>query len=201
MFRESRNAASIKPIETDIMHSTGTGVYTAQHYNESYIKSQIDDGLEINYNITGTPLSTVPVFETDFAYFAAAAAVEVFCIVVILYTFSGFWRLGRSASFSPVEIAKAFDSPILRDVPCNLNGRRVARCEGDREVRYGLVDEESKIGSLAVDKLTIAETHRVRVVTGERRSLLEYYHLLKAAFDHRRDSMRRRRETRLAREK
>ncbi len=32
-----------------------TGVYTAQHYNESYLKSRIDNGLEINYNVTGTP--------------------------------------------------------------------------------------------------------------------------------------------------
>lgn len=83
-----------------------TGVYTAKHYNETYLKSRIDDGLEIHYNVTGTPLSQIEVFDSDFAYFAGAAAVELFCILAILFTFSGFWKLGRHMSFSPLEIAK-----------------------------------------------------------------------------------------------
>ena len=83
-----------------------TGVYTAKHYNESYLRPQLDDGLEIYYNITGTPLSPINVYEADFAYFAGAATVELFCVLCILFTFRGWWHLGRQGSFSPLEIAK-----------------------------------------------------------------------------------------------
>ena len=83
-----------------------TGVYTAQKYNETHLKSRIDDGLEIRVNATGTPLSPVNVFHSDFGYFAGAAAVELFSILAILFTFYGWWNLGRPMSFSPLEIAK-----------------------------------------------------------------------------------------------
>ena len=46
------------------------------------------------------------VFRTDYWFFVAAAAVEVMCILFILPTYHGWWRLGRSVSLSPLETAK-----------------------------------------------------------------------------------------------
>lgn len=83
-----------------------TGVHTARVYNETWLKSRIDDGLEIYYNVSGMHQSPVNVFESDFNYFAGAAAVELFSILAILFTYYGWWRLGRAMSFSPLEIAK-----------------------------------------------------------------------------------------------
>lgn len=74
------------------------------------------------------------------------------------------------SSDSPLEVATAFDAPLLRDVACNINGRRVARREGDREVRHGLVDEKGKIGErcglLGVDTLTVADTAWREAIVG-----------------------------------
>ena len=56
------------------------------------------------------------VFKSDFAFFFAAAALELLTIVLVASTFFGYWRLGRQVSFSPLEIAKAFDAPMLKDV-------------------------------------------------------------------------------------
>lgn len=89
------------------------GVYTAQHYNESYLKPLLDEGVEITYNTTGVPLSEVDVFHSDFSYFSGAVAVELFTILAILYTFYGWWRLGRATSFSPIEIAKVSTTPYM----------------------------------------------------------------------------------------
>ena len=83
-----------------------TGIYTAQHYNKSYLEPLIDPGQEIYYDVAGTPTSEVEVFHSDFRWFAGAAAVQMFCILVISLTFYGWWRLGRSTTFSPLEIAK-----------------------------------------------------------------------------------------------
>ena len=92
----------------------------------------LDDGLEVYYNITGTSSSQVSVFHTDFRWFAGtytngksvcilsvrlvrsllnslkagAATIELLSIFTVLFTFYGWWRLGRHATLSPLEIAK-----------------------------------------------------------------------------------------------
>ena len=65
--------------------------------------------------------------------------VELFSILIVLLTFSGRWRLVRNTSFSPLEVAKAFDAPLLSTVPSNLIRRRIAKIEGNKMVQYGLV--------------------------------------------------------------
>ena len=141
------------------------GVYTAQNFNETYLKSRIDPGLAVNYNTTGIPLTAVQVFHTDFAYFIGAAVVELVCILTIMYTFYGFWRLGRDRTFSPLEIAKvsksrgqhidtnaftneeneqAFDSPLLSSEPHSLNGRKLAKACGTRAFQYSKAEGEDE---------------------------------------------------------
>jgi hypothetical protein len=151
-----------------------TGAYVAAEYNETYLRPLLDDGLEMYHNSTAQPGSMVNVFHTNFAYFAGAAVVEVLCIVVILSTFFGFWRLDRrQMSLSPIEIANAFDSPILAEVHSDVRGSDIARDYGSREVRYGvsisqnekeilvnrrkiLVDDSYKVGSIITDKTLLS---------------------------------------------
>lgn len=66
-----------------------TGVHVAQTYNETHLQSMMDDGLKVNYNTTGTVISPVNVFESNFHWFAAAASVQLFSILVVLFTFYG----------------------------------------------------------------------------------------------------------------
>jgi hypothetical protein len=83
-----------------------TGVYTALNYDDDFFAKYLDDGLQVHYNITGQTRSSVNVFHSDFHYFAVAAAVQLFTLLVILGTFWDWWRLGRNTSFSPLEVAK-----------------------------------------------------------------------------------------------
>lgn len=48
------------------------------------------------------------VFATNLHWFGAAAVVELVCVALILPTYFGWWKLGRSVSFSPLEIAKVW---------------------------------------------------------------------------------------------
>lgn len=83
-----------------------TGLHFARTYDEAWIQERTDNGLEVYTNVTATPQSPVDVFKSDFHYFAAAAAIELFTILIILFTFYGWWRLGRNFTFSPLEIGK-----------------------------------------------------------------------------------------------
>ena len=83
------------------------GAVAAQE-DPSYLKSRLDPGVSSNTTniITGHHHGNHNIFQTNLRWFAAAAAVEVFCIALMLPTYFGFWRLGRPVSFSPLEIAK-----------------------------------------------------------------------------------------------
>jgi hypothetical protein len=162
-----------------------TGAYAAATYNETYLRPLLDDGLQVYYNATAKPGSMVNVFHTNLAYFASAAVVEVFCILVILFTFHGFWRLDRrQMSLSPLEIAKALDSPLLAEVHSDVRGSDIARYYGAREVRYGvsimkdeketsvnrgqiLVDDSYKVDSIITDKTLLSSIFKhARLVRG-----------------------------------
>ena len=93
-----------------------TGVYTALNYNDDFLAKHLDPGLQVHYNVTGRTVSSVNIFHSDFRYFAAAAAVQLFTLLTILGTFWGWWRLGRNASFSPLEVAKV-SPPLYTSVP------------------------------------------------------------------------------------
>ena len=82
---------------------TGTLVNS---YGTLYARKNMDPGLGINTTVTGNLHGEHNVFRTDYWYFLVAALIEGACIVVILPTYWGWWRLGRPCSFSPLEIAK-----------------------------------------------------------------------------------------------
>lgn len=82
-----------------------TGVQFAQ-LPETYLEERLDPGLSVNYTVQAKRTDEVTVYLSDFNYFAGAATVELFTILIVLYTFYGWWRLGRNASLSPLETAK-----------------------------------------------------------------------------------------------
>ncbi|KAK3680947.1 hypothetical protein LTR37_021020 [Vermiconidia calcicola] len=103
----------------------------------SYLESSLDPGLTVNNSITGYLHDDQNVFDTNYWYFLAAALVEIICIALVVPTYYGWWNMGRSVSFSPVELAKAFQSPIFVDCNPNLSDRDIARAVGHMRVQYG----------------------------------------------------------------
>ena len=53
--------------------------------------------------------------------------------------FYGYWALGRKVSMSPVETAKAFNTPTLRGTDSNTKSRALLREIENRPVQYGMV--------------------------------------------------------------
>lgn len=106
-----------------------TGVEFAQSSDINKFEKLLDEGMisEINSTVTGTTIAQVTVYSSDFNFFAGAAAVELFTIGIILYTFYGWWRLGRNTSLSPLETAKVGSMKCQRLISLISNNERTHR--------------------------------------------------------------------------
>lgn len=138
------------------------GVHTSRPaFRENLLSQQynpLDPGVEISYRAPGTFVSKVNVFEVDYLFFFGAATVELICVLVILYTYNGWWRLGRAVTFSPLEMANAFEAPLLMHVNSNSNADDIAKALGSYKVKYGAVGSfvEEADGSEA-EKLALTD--------------------------------------------
>ena len=77
------------------------------------------------------------------------------CSLLILYTYWDYWTLGREVSFSPLELAKAFDAPGLRSQLSNSEAGAMAKAMGDQEVRFGAVQGDGEVGSKDAERRLI----------------------------------------------
>jgi hypothetical protein len=180
-----------------------TGVYTAQQYDKDFIRARVDDDVELESSVEGMIVTPVEVFNSNMSYFAGAASVQLLAILAILITFWGFWDLGRSSSLSPLEIAKAFDAPLLSDVLSNSSGREIEKIEGERKVRYGAVNEVSgydprpENGSGEMQRLVVADIAAVERPHGRRRTLQGWIEFLVAEYTRMRTRYNNRSRTQL----
>jgi hypothetical protein len=74
-------------------------------------------------------------------WYIIAASIQCFAILFAALLYWGWWRLGRHVSLSPIEIAKAFDAPLLQDVNTNARAKDLLHDVGDLRIRYGAVSQ------------------------------------------------------------
>jgi hypothetical protein len=77
------------------------------------------------------------VYKTQPQWLASAFAVICLACFSIVPTYWGWWRLGRPVSMSPLEIARAFDAPLMQHADPNGTVADHLRAVGDMRVRYG----------------------------------------------------------------
>ncbi len=90
------------------------GAHVAQVKDKAFFETYIDPGLDVNTTITGLLDTQEEVYKTDLIWFLAAAVIEGVCILLVLITYNGWWRLGRLVSLSPIEIAAVRNPPSLK---------------------------------------------------------------------------------------
>lgn len=74
-----------------------------------------------------TPLT---VFAVHRGWLVGGFTVMVLACLAILPTYWGWWELGREVSMSPLEIARAFEAPIMRDADSNATGHDLKKSVG-----------------------------------------------------------------------
>lgn len=80
---------------------------------------------------------TETVYRVQAGWLAGAFVVIAVACLSIMPTYWGWWRLGRSVSMSPLEIAKAFDAPIMGHARPNGTADDHLNAVGRMQVRYG----------------------------------------------------------------
>lgn len=91
-------------------------------------------------------------YTTDFSYVAGALVATLITILLVLPVYWGFWQLGRKVTLGPLEIANAFNAPIIK--PDNVRGQHgdfeeVLQEVGKRRVRYGQL-KDAPPGSMGI---------------------------------------------------
>lgn len=81
------------------------------------------------------------VYKTSYVFLALATLASGLAILSVLLTFNGFWRLGRKVSMSPLETAKAFDAPIMKEADSSAPAKALLNQVGGKPVKYGLVND------------------------------------------------------------
>ena len=101
-----------------------------------YDPGSIENNFPIKQKLQGTVLGTQNVFKTHYAFGAAAAGVTVLGLLAVLPQFHRFWMLDRPVTFSPIDIAKAFDAPLLSDTAPQADGgvEALVKIVGERRV-------------------------------------------------------------------
>jgi hypothetical protein len=83
-------------------------------------------------------------YETNWAYGGAAIGIMALCILCVLPSYFGFWQLGRTVTLGPIEVAGAFQAPVMDHPAVATHGEvdEFVKEIGQRQVRYGLVSGE-----------------------------------------------------------
>lgn len=85
------------------------------------------------------------VYKSHHTYLAAAAGITYLALLfTLLLVGQVFSSHGRKVSFSPLEVAKAFNAPLLADVGSNLEADDIAETLTDVRVKYGEAMEDAK---------------------------------------------------------
>lgn len=148
------------PVGNDTLYGLGLPAVCASNWTDptSHILSalnQIAFRVSINAaqfpfrNTTSPPapqilqmqeVRTINVFKSIYRYMAASTVLTIVCVALVLPTFRGWWELGRSVTLNPLELAKAFDAPLLNGPGSNAPLHELVRTMGMRNVRYGEVE-------------------------------------------------------------
>jgi hypothetical protein len=82
--------------------------------------------------------NTHTIYITDTLYMVMGALVSLISLVAVGATLHGWWQLGRNMSMSPLEIAKAFNAPLLRDMGSNVSHTKIPTHVKRQKIQYGV---------------------------------------------------------------
>ena len=83
--------------------------------------------------------ATEVVYTSDYLFLGLAVGVIGLSLITVSPLLLGWWKLGREVSLSPVEIARAFGAPVLKESGSNSNtGQLMKELRADK-LSYGEV--------------------------------------------------------------
>lgn len=94
---------------------------------------------QADQQVTYTGFVTRNIFVTEYLYLGIAVTINLIGFLAVGSTFWGWWSLGRNFSFNPLEIAKAFDSPLLSTAGSNIPFKKYPDDLKKSKIQYGAI--------------------------------------------------------------
>lgn len=87
-------------------------------------------------------------YNTDWRFGGVAMGLIFLCALCVLPSYYGFWQLGRKVTLGPIEVAGAFQAPVMDHPTVASNGEvdQFVKDIGQRQVRYGQVEGQQRLG-------------------------------------------------------
>ena len=92
------------------------------------------------------------IYVSDYLFLILATVLTSVAIIAVTLIFNGYWYLGRPVTMSPIEIAKAFNAPILRSEDSNATASDIVHNIGDRRVQYGAVVNDHQTETISQEE-------------------------------------------------
>lgn len=152
----------------------GTKAFYDEMYNTdgSYNSTKINEFLKVTTairpyvaNIKAAQFSPTLSYTTSLGFMLGAIFTMFFCVLCVLPSYWGFWELGRKVTLGPMEIASAFQAPVLDHPTVSRTGGEVdilLKQVGERKVRYGEIEGSGRLAvaePAEVRKLTVPSAH------------------------------------------
>jgi hypothetical protein len=115
--------------------------------NWSNLTGLIDPGVSPKQKLHAQQQVTGTVFRSSLKWWAGAAVLDTLTILIILPLFNHWWSFDRSRSLSPFELALAFNSPLVKEVPSNAGAEGVIGQVGNARVSFGAVRHDASTSS------------------------------------------------------
>jgi hypothetical protein len=89
------------------------------------------------YDSEAIQIKPISRYIANWAYLAASLAVTILGVAMIVPAFYGWWEIGRKVSLNPIEMAEAFNAPVLRQQEViHKDADHLLELIGDRKVKY-----------------------------------------------------------------
>lgn len=95
--------------------------------------------------LTSMVTRTVSIYQSHYGYLALTFGCLFVEVIIIALLLSGWQNLGRSFSTDPLEIARAFGAPLLKNGSSNDTIENLMARVGGMHVRYGEVSDEGRL--------------------------------------------------------
>ncbi|KAH7346843.1 hypothetical protein BKA65DRAFT_595279 [Rhexocercosporidium sp. MPI-PUGE-AT-0058] len=115
--------------------------WTDNAFTEDEANAYWDDSIVM---ASATQYITEVHYSTNYHFMFGALASTLLCAYLVLPVYWGFWELGKKVSLNPIEIANAFQAPMLsaEKVPRSGHADDVIKVTRKRQVVYGQYGDE-----------------------------------------------------------
>ena len=116
-------------------------------------------------SIIAQQTSTAPIYKSSYLYLGLATLFTALAWLATLLIYISWWHMGRRTTMSPIEIAKAFNAPVLENKDSNATVDDLLEEIGDRTIRYGA----TAVAGNQLDRLAMGDPRSIRTPRNDQR--------------------------------